>query len=54
MVIDNRYSEMSDDDAIQTVLSDMEYLTSKGGEPFDEDLVILKDGSLRRLFRSAV
>ena len=49
IVVDNRYSNMTDEEAIETTEADMVFLTNHGGEPFAEALVILRDGSLRRL-----
>ena len=49
MVIDNRFSDMSDSDAERVVYEQMTYLTSNGSFDFSEAVLITKDGKLKRL-----
>ena len=49
MVVDNRFSEMTDEVAAKTILEQMDYLTSTGDFEFSEAVLITKDGELRRL-----
>lgn len=49
MVIDNRFSDMSDVDAESVIREQMEYLTSNGTFDFKEAVLITKDGKLKRL-----
>lgn len=52
LVIDNRYSEMSDDVAEKTILEQMDYLTSHGSLEFPEAILITKNGELSRIKNS--
>lgn len=49
MVIDNRFSDISDVDAESVIREQMGYLTSHGSFEFLEAVLITKDGKLRRL-----
>lgn len=49
MVVDNRFSEMTDADAERIIFEQMDYLTSSGPFAFSESLLIKKDGKLKRI-----
>lgn len=51
MVVDNRYSDLSDEDAKRIVAEQMNYLSSDGDFEFSEAMVIGKDGSFSRIKR---
>ena len=49
MVVDNRFSEMTDAEAESAIREQMDYLTSNGTFDFIEAVLITKDGKLKRL-----
>ena len=49
MVVDNRFSEMSDTDAESVIHEQMEYLTHVGSFDFRDAGIITKDGKLKRI-----
>ncbi len=49
MVVDNRFSEMSDADAESVIREQMAYLTNAGSFVFSEAVIITKDGKLKRI-----
>ncbi len=51
IIVDNRYSEVSDNEALEEIISSMSYWTNKGGLPFDEAMLIDKNGGIIRIKR---
>ncbi len=50
MIVDNRYSKISDQEAITEICADMDYWTANGAFNFKEAIVIVKDGGSRDLY----
>lgn len=49
VVVDNRYSKIADVDAEKQIAESMKYLSSKGQFNFSDAMLILKDGTTRRI-----
>lgn len=49
VVVDNRYSKIADVDAEKQIAESMRYLSSKGQFNFSDAMLILKDGTTRRI-----
>ena len=51
MVVDNRFSAISDEEAEEQILESMEYLSSNGDFDFSDAILIDKQGMDRRVSR---
>lgn len=51
IVVDNRYSKISDEEATAQIRESMDYLSSNGTFAFDKALIIKKDGSAEAISR---
>ena len=47
MVVDNRYSKITDVDAEKQIAESMKYLSGKGKFSFSDAMLILKDGTTK-------
>lgn len=45
-IIDNRYSEITDDEARRQIRESMRYLSGRGEFDFPQSILILKDGTV--------